>query len=242
MVYRHCCYDALTVAVVVWAAASFGRPCRTAAAAFAGPLTTATVGEPLVVTFEGGETATAPADDTVYLTEEVATLNATARDAGDYVVYDDYNTATDKNDVPTTVRNRGREHLSKSAKHVKTNGTAADAAAAPVPDATSAAAAFIAVPVSTVTQAADDDVRTTHADRTNQINAVSAVDVESITGSGSLMQMAVPPGYRGTVSAVVMATTTPMSDASSGTAPRRRSAWSHLAGACIVVVAAAVFV
>lgn len=44
-------------------------------------------------TFEGGETATEPADDTVYQIEEVAALNSTAAAAGDYA-YDDYDSST----------------------------------------------------------------------------------------------------------------------------------------------------
>ncbi|VVC43502.1 Hypothetical protein CINCED_3A009364 [Cinara cedri] len=252
--YGRCC-AVLTVVAAVWTAASSGWPRGATAAAAFQHTTSVTADEPLVVTFEGGETATAPPDDTVYLTEEVATLNATARDAGDYAYDDEYDSATDRTDVKPVAG--GRTHLSvkPSKPPVKPiDVTAADEAtdAAPTAVITAVPASTVAaIPTADVSEVPTADVSEvptavvseaspvtiTDSVRPNQTDALTAV--ETTTESGILMQMAIPPT---TSTAAVTATTTPMSDTSSpGTASSARSTWSQLFVACLAVTTAVAF-
>jgi len=157
-------------------------------------------------TFEGGETATVPPDDTVYMTEEVAAWNATAAANGDYV-YDDYDSSTaDALQMPP-----GNHHYSpKPVKPV----TPVDASTA-VPAATITvqihSAAVTEVPVTNVSSSA----AVTEFLVTNTTAAVDSTTTTATTESGVLMQIASPPGYEATTAIVAATAPTPTTPNSS---------------------------
>lgn len=104
--YRCCCYYLIVVAVATVASAKPQNRTKTTTAAYgagvASSLKDGTAAATVAVdaitarpmTFEGGETATATADDTMYLIDEAVAWNSTAVAAGDYA-YAEYDSSTD---------------------------------------------------------------------------------------------------------------------------------------------------
>lgn len=131
-------------------------------------------------TFEGGETATIPPDETVYMIEEVAAWNATAAAAGDYT-YEDYDSTTaDALQIPG-----GRY----SPKPKKTFTPPVDVSIV-VPTATitiqmPAATTTTEVPVTNTTTITTTTTSTTTTTNTAAITTTTAADTKTIYSTTS---------------------------------------------------------
>lgn len=171
-------------------------------------------------TFEGGETATEPADDTVYMTQEVAAWNATAAAAGDYE-YDDYDSTTaDALQMPsgryspkpeTTVAPRVDASTVVPAATITVQVPAATVTEEPVTNTTAATtttAAITAADAKAVYSTTTSVVRPS----TSVTTVVTATDATTFptatTESGALMKIASPLGY-GVTNVTTVATTPP---------------------------------
>lgn len=178
------------------------------------------------ITFESGETATEPPDDTVYMIEEVAAWNATAAAAGDYD-YDYDSSTADALQMPRghyssipdkTVAPRVDASTVAPAATITVLMPAATVTEVPVTNATTTTATTAATAVSDTT-AVYSTTTTVVRPSTSETTVVTATDAATFrtaaTESGVSIQIASPLGYGVTNVTTVITTPAPATPNSS---------------------------